>query len=148
MILRRARVENFRSIVDSGEVVIEEGTTVLIGKNEQGKSNFLKALASFNQDRKYSPNDLPKHLRPVLDAKNPDDLPILSLWFGLDEGDRVALGEIIKDLGDSAELLVRKAYSNKYSYLVSTEGQAEKPIEFASPDTEPKRKICGRRLRL
>ena len=40
----KVRVQNYRSIVDSGNVEIEDGVTVVIGKNEQGKTNFLRAL--------------------------------------------------------------------------------------------------------
>ena len=72
---RCARVQHYRSIVDSGDVDVQETTTVLIGKQEQGKSNFLKALASYNQDYSYTPNDLPSHLRPSLEQRNPAEVP-------------------------------------------------------------------------
>jgi predicted ATP-dependent endonuclease of OLD family len=63
MKLKRVRIENYRSIVDCGTVEIEEGVTVVIGKNEQGKSTFLKAIQAFNSDQKFSPNDLYPEIR-------------------------------------------------------------------------------------
>ena len=43
MKLTKAHVTNFRCILDSNEVEIGE-TTCLVGKNEAGKTAFLKAL--------------------------------------------------------------------------------------------------------
>ena len=54
MRLLKVRVQNYRSIVDSGDVNIDEKLTIFIGKNEQGKSNFLKALKSANKEESYS----------------------------------------------------------------------------------------------
>jgi predicted ATP-dependent endonuclease of OLD family len=41
MKLAQVRIQNFPSIVDSGEVPIDEHVTVIVGKNEQGKTNFF-----------------------------------------------------------------------------------------------------------
>ncbi len=48
MKLVAAHVEKFRNFDDSGEVAIEPGVTVLIGKNESGKTAFLQALQRLN----------------------------------------------------------------------------------------------------
>lgn len=52
------RVRNFRSYKDSGEVRLDEKITTMIGKNESGKTNFLKALESLNVGYRYSIDDL------------------------------------------------------------------------------------------
>jgi len=44
MKLIKAQVQTYRSIVDSGTVDIEERVTVVIGKNEQGKTTFLRSI--------------------------------------------------------------------------------------------------------
>ena len=44
MLLSKARVNLFRSITDSGEVLIDSHVTVLVGQNESGKTAFLQAL--------------------------------------------------------------------------------------------------------
>jgi len=44
MRLARVKVENYRSIEDSGWVDIETDITALVGKNESGKTAFLQAL--------------------------------------------------------------------------------------------------------
>ena len=58
MKLVSVRVQNFKSIVDSGPVGIEDRVTVLVGKNEQGKTTFLKGIASWNPKVVYGPNGL------------------------------------------------------------------------------------------
>jgi putative ATP-dependent endonuclease of OLD family len=52
-----AHIKNFRSISDSGALVCED-LMVFIGKNNAGKSNFLKALDVFFTG-KLSPEDIP-----------------------------------------------------------------------------------------
>jgi|GEM_PF-134496 len=44
MRLAQARVQNFKSIDDSGNVSIDPAVTVLVGQNEAGKTAFLQAL--------------------------------------------------------------------------------------------------------
>ena len=48
MRLVRARIQNYRSIEDSGWVEIESDLTSLVGKNESGKTAFLQALFRLN----------------------------------------------------------------------------------------------------
>jgi len=78
--LVKVRVQNFKSIVDSGVVKIEESVTVLVGKNEQGKTTFLKGLASWNPKVTYAPTDLPNHLRSDLEKKKSSEIPVVTLW--------------------------------------------------------------------
>lgn len=47
MELKSFRVRNFRSINDSGEIEVSR-ITALLGRNESGKSNVLRALHSLN----------------------------------------------------------------------------------------------------
>ncbi len=56
--LKRFRVTNFRSIVDSGYVDIKNQTTVLIGSNRAGKSSLLNALEKLNYDTEFDKFDI------------------------------------------------------------------------------------------
>jgi AAA15 family ATPase/GTPase len=47
LIVREVRVQNYRNIQDSGWVPFERVTN-LVGRNESGKTAFLKALHRFN----------------------------------------------------------------------------------------------------
>ncbi len=48
MKLLRARVQNYRSILDSGWFDVEEQKTILVGTNESGKTALLRALQTLN----------------------------------------------------------------------------------------------------
>ncbi|PHD05736.1 hypothetical protein COF54_16910 [Bacillus toyonensis] len=53
------RVKNFRSILDTGNLYLDNNLTVLAGKNESGKSNILKALEAFNNNI-FTEEDIPE----------------------------------------------------------------------------------------
>lgn len=48
MRLIKARVENYRSVEDSGEIAFEDDVTCLVGKNESGKTAVLQSLHLLN----------------------------------------------------------------------------------------------------
>lgn len=90
MDIKKVRVRSFRSIIDSGEVTFDEKLLIMIGKNEQGKTNFLRALESFGVEYSYRDDDL---CYLVSDFRNHSVLPILTIWFELDENDKRILKE-------------------------------------------------------
>lgn len=55
MRLVKAHVQNYRSVVDSGQFDIEPSKTILVGPNEAGKTAVLRALQQINP-----PGDVPK----------------------------------------------------------------------------------------
>lgn len=54
-----AQIKNFRSIKDSGRIYFNRNLTILAGKNESGKSNILKALDCFSNNKFDKDNDFP-----------------------------------------------------------------------------------------
>lgn len=48
MRLVKVQVQNYRSIIDSGELDIEKIKTVFVGINEAGKTTLLKAINQLN----------------------------------------------------------------------------------------------------
>lgn len=133
MKLKRVQIQNFRSIVDSGVVNIEEGVTVVIGKNEQGKTTFLKGIRAFNEDQVFGPGDLPNHLRPSLEEKPPAAIPVVTLWFGLEKHDKKRLVGLVVDAKMATELKCTKSYGNTYAYALISES-VEQPVKFAAPE--------------
>jgi hypothetical protein len=101
MKLIRAKVENYRSIEDSGWVDIESGITALVGKNESGKTAFLQALFKLNpvEDVTYDEVlDFPS--RFTRRRKETDDpIPVCTAEFELNVGE---VGIIEDDLGPGA----------------------------------------------
>jgi len=137
MKLSSVRVQHFRSIVDSGKVDIEDRVTVLIGKNEQGKTTFLKGIAAFSTTKQYVSNDLPNHLRVELERKKGSEIPVTTLYYQLDDSDRMALSDAIENVSEVSKIVATKYFDNSYSYKTIRDGNTEHAIEFTAPDVGP-----------
>ena len=48
MRLAKARIQGYRSIIDSGWFDVEHGKSILVGPNEAGKTAILQALQKLN----------------------------------------------------------------------------------------------------
>ena len=83
MKLKSVRVQNFRSVEDSGEFTVEH-LTCLVGKNEAGKTAILQAIEGLNP-HKASPfkfeieRDYPKRYLARYDERHPDEPAVVSL---------------------------------------------------------------------
>lgn len=137
MRVRAVQVLNFRSVVDSEPVEITDRVTVLIGKNEQGKTNFLRGLASFNPRVRYSAGDLPNHLRARLEEANQAAIPEVRLWLLPDRQDRQALQRIVPDIDSLKEIKVTKYFDGHYDYSATDASGSEVPLQFAAPPMAP-----------
>jgi len=136
MKLLQAQVQNFRSIVDSEIVEIDDRVTVLIGKNEQGKTNFLRGLASFNEKYLYSPGDLPHHLRPSLESKKSSDIPIVTLWLALNSEEINELSTVANDIKDLNVIKITRYYDGHYVYSGLDSAGVEAALEFTPPSID------------
>jgi len=99
MRLLRADINNFRSIKDQS-IPFEPSCQVLVGINESGKSNILKALAFLDPDREVVPDDL-RNSHP---DENPVELAYVRFVFSFDKNERIKNIEIA-----SEEILTKKA---------------------------------------
>lgn len=57
MKIKKFRIQNFKSINDSGYCTFASDLTILVGKNESGKTATLEALKYFNKDVQRAPED-------------------------------------------------------------------------------------------
>jgi predicted ATPase len=125
--LIKARVENYRSVEDSGEISIEDDVTCLVGKNESGKTAVLQALhllnplnpvqgkKSYNEVMDYPSRNYSAYKR----SKGKDGAArVLTATFRLDD-DEVATIE--RDFGEGVlkdhEVAVTKGYGGPTSYV-------------------------------
>ena len=115
----KIRVQNYRNIQDSGWVPFERVTN-LVGRNESGKTAFLKALHKFNaaSGETYDPQrDFPRD-RYTRDFKKEtaSEWPVCSVCFSVEK-------EYAKELEKACnlEVLIEKVeftkdYTNEYSW--------------------------------
>jgi predicted ATPase len=103
MRLKRARITNYRSIVDTGWFDVEKAKTIMVGPNEAGKTAVLQALQQINP-----PPDVPKFdaLRDYPRSKyndittkrvDPKNVTVAEVEFELDDEDRAAIPESMRN---------------------------------------------------
>ena len=100
MRLSKARVQGYRSVIDSGLFGVENGKTILVGPNEAGKTAILQALYKLNPPEG---TDLFDPLRDYPRAKydediekggiNPAEFTVVEGHFTLEDADKAALPE-------------------------------------------------------
>lgn len=127
MHLESFRVQNYRSINDSGEIAVSR-ITALLGRNESGKSNLLRALHSLN------PIDGFEALKPIKDfprhrslGECSDTTPMLSTTWVLSDDDRANLLEILPRATDVTKVNIGRSYQGVTRTVVFPE---LKPILF------------------
>jgi len=111
MRIKKVRIRNFRSIIDTGEISLDEKITLLLGKNEQGKTNFLKALESFGKEYKYEDDDL-SYL--VTHEKESQQIPIITIWFKLNDDEKKILSSINEEFEKQTEVVITRYFDGHY----------------------------------
>jgi len=113
MRLESFRVRNYRSINDSGEIAVSR-ITALLGRNESGKSNLLRALQSLNPIEGFealSPiKDFPRHRRL---EECTDDTQVLSTIWVLEEDDKETLLDLLPRATDVTKVRIGRSYQGK-----------------------------------
>lgn len=143
MRLKSFRVRNYRSINDSGEIMASR-ITALLGRNESGKSNLLRALHSLNPISGFEAlkpiKDFPRHKRL---EECTDNTPVLSTTWVLDDDDKEALIEIIPRATDVSTVVIGR----KYGKTRTVEFPELKAIAFDEADTKNKVKKIAAAVR-
>ena len=123
MQLKKIRIQNFQSVIDSNEFEIGD-VTCLVGKNEAGKTAMLKALYRLNplnpKDSKYDAiHNYPRKDFAVYESeveKDPQKTAnVVTGTFMLDEDDKEGISSLLgtDSLPDSElTLTLSRGYSN------------------------------------
>jgi len=103
VLLSKARVQNYRSVRDTGEFDVEDVKTIMVGPNEAGKSAVLQALQRLKPSADVKPlnplRDYPRALySDIATGKvNPRDVRVVTGWFTLSDADLALLPEPLND---------------------------------------------------
>jgi len=103
MKLTKARIQNYRSIIDTGEFDIEELKTIMVGPNEAGKTVILKALQQLNKPSDVAGfdvlRDYPRSLYNDISTKKvlPKDVTVVTGYYTLEESDKELIPDEFKD---------------------------------------------------
>ena len=143
MHLESFRVQNYRSINDSGEVAVSR-ITALLGRNESGKSNLLKALYSLNPIDGFEAlkpiKDFPRHRRL---AECNDGTPVLSTTWALTQNDQAALLEKLPRATAVTKIIIGRSYGASRTVRFPE----LKPIPFDETDVKSRVKKVAASVR-
>jgi energy-coupling factor transporter ATP-binding protein EcfA2 len=118
MELTELRVQNYRSLSDTGWVELDE-LTCLVGRNESGKTAFMRAAEKLNPaygDGEYVPYaEYPRDEWPEYSNRHEEDPDIVASGrFRLDDDDVAAVEEAFTDgLVADREVTVHRDYANE-----------------------------------
>ncbi len=114
MILESFRITDYRSINDSGNI-LASNITALLGRNESGKSNLLRALHSLKPAEGFAPlnrtKDFPRHRH--LDDCNDDTVVVTSRWI-LNQQEQADLAKIWPRAREASHVEIGRCYGAKY----------------------------------
>lgn len=114
MKMRAFRVENYRCVLDSGWVDIDD-IAVIVGKNESGKTSILKALWKFNPF-KAEPYNLDREWPRGKRKDRSEDKTVVSVRFDFAPEERLPL-EMIDGIGkEIAGVEIKRNYKGTYTY--------------------------------
>lgn len=122
MKLIKARVQNYRSIKDTGEFDIEELKTIMVGPNEAGKTVLLKALQQLSRPTGVKGFDIirdyPRSLYNDITTKKvkAEDVEVVRGHFKLDEEDKA---EIPTEFHDCVYVVYRKLNNKGIHFLTN-----------------------------
>jgi predicted ATP-dependent endonuclease of OLD family len=123
MKLKEFRIQNFRSLVDSGVIHVTP-ITALIGANESGKSSILQGLATLSMDSKYEYFDLTE-LNGIMKKYNdgellPKDIKIIWAKFELAEDEKTELKNILQGIQeDLTNIEISKYFDESYGITIA-----------------------------
>lgn len=113
MDLEAFRVQNYKRIEDTGWITCRN-LTVLVGKNEAGKSAVLRGLSKVKPSDGETCDGLREFPRHRYTAEfSSRDWPVASVRLGLDDDDRNELANLTPELADVTCAEVTRYYSGK-----------------------------------
>lgn len=124
MRLVKARVQNYRSIRDTGEFEVESLKTILVGPNEAGKTAILQALQQLSPPDDIKPfnpiRDYPRALYNNIAAgkTKTSDVEVVRGWFSLDNEDMKLLPEALRV--DNNQFVYYRYLDGHINYLLTT----------------------------
>lgn len=126
------RVLNYRSILDSDWVDTSD-ITVIVGKNESGKTSLLKALHKFNPFRPESYSIDREWPRGHRNQRSPD-APVVEVRFEFTEAEQAQLAQFTQAAAATTGVEIAKTYKGdfRYKFLPADFPDQHDPKEFVT----------------
>lgn len=115
--IKKVKLHNFRSYKDSPEVDLNKDILITIGKNESGKTNFLKALESLNTSYEYLDDDLCYYPSFIMEEEL-SGIKMVTAWFQTESKDKERLKGIHEKLSRVKTIRVTKYFDDHYETAI------------------------------
>ena len=118
MRLKKVRVQNYRSILDSGDVEIDGQITSIVGMTGSGKTSFLKMISGIDSAVTFSAGELPlksQTKQDFLDNKiSAEQIDQLTAVFEVEESDRASMPDKYRGVD---EIEVRRNFDGRITLI-------------------------------
>ena len=130
MRLKRVRVRNYRSILDSGDVEIDDQITSIVGMTGSGKTSFLKMIAGIDKTVTFLAGELPLKSQTKQDFLHnkisAGQINQLIAVFDVEESDLASMPEEYKGVD---EIEVRRSLDGRITLIPKGNDIPELDIE-------------------
>jgi len=116
MIVEKIIIHNFKSIAKDCELIVGDGITSLVGANQSGKTNVLRAIEKFTSGE-YRLDDVCDFSGPGRATEIDEELPMITVVFGVGGKDKGFRG-ISPKFSRINELRVTKKYNGEYIFAL------------------------------
>ena len=153
MKLKKYTVKEFRSVLDSGEINIDDKVTCLVGKNESGKTALLQALyrvhpinaadATFDLDYDYPRQEIGDYKDAIENDKR-EETVVVSCEYEIEDDDEKLVsdvfgGSVIEGENIRSECVLRRSTKSIFDMPVD-EGAARRHLAENSNFSAPLQK--------
>lgn len=129
MLLKAFRVQFYRPILDSGWVEVDD-ITVVVGKNESGKTALLRALHKFNPFKGEAYNMDREWPRGHRKERSPNQV-VVETRFEFTEAERAVIVELCRAGIDPTGVEISKTYQGEVCYaFLPVDLPSEAPVDW------------------
>lgn len=114
MKITRFRIKNYKSIIDTGDCILDQKITIFAGKNESGKSTILEALSDFDVKKTIDKNKI-----PITNGDSELKLQIIITF----EISKKEFSHCFQNKNWTDELEIIKSFPNTYNFSEKTKNK-------------------------
>ncbi len=131
MKLIQFRVQNYRSVLNSGDIIVSDLTSI-VGRNESGKTNLLRALYQLNPHTNHMLLDYNKDF-PVNKINNEihSNIPVVNTFWSLDREEQEYIGKNWPEMKNATTVKLTKCYNNELKNSIEFYRSLEFKLEDA-----------------
>lgn len=134
MRLLKAKISSFRSIADT-TLVVDPKVTILVGPNEGGKTNILRALESLGPDKEFVETAVCQFSPAYGQGQSPEIQLLFGGFFAIEDG--MFAQALEADQSGATRLRIRKEHGQEETVEANVADDTQVPESTDSEDVIP-----------